>query len=100
MARPTPVLPEVGSTRVVVLGSMRPLASASSIMFRPIRSFTLQQGSMLSSFAAILAPQPSDTLFRYTSGVDPMSSITLPLTLVRWAKSPGREASAWHDTPE
>ena len=29
-----------------------------------------------------------------------MSSITLPLTLVRWAKSPGREASAWHDTPE
>ena len=30
MARPMPVLPEVGSTRVVVSGSIRPFASASS----------------------------------------------------------------------
>lgn len=38
-ARPMPVLPEVGSTRVMPDFSL-PLASASQIMFAPIRHFT------------------------------------------------------------
>jgi hypothetical protein len=38
-------------TSVVLPGVMAPLASASSIMLRPMRSFTLQQGCMISSLA-------------------------------------------------
>lgn len=36
-------------------------------------SFTLQQGSMISNLAAILASQPSTTEFRYTIGVFPIN---------------------------
>ena len=50
MASPMPVFPDVGSTSVVVAGSMSPARSADSIMRRPMRSFTLQQGSPLSFF--------------------------------------------------
>ncbi len=39
-----PVLPEVASTIVVRPGSIRPSASAASIMATPIRSFTLPAG--------------------------------------------------------
>ena len=35
-ARAMPVLPDVGSTRVVRPGAMRPAASAASIMERPM----------------------------------------------------------------
>ena len=55
-------------------GVMRPSASALSIMLRPILSFTLEQGSMDSSFAATRATLPFVTLFRYTSGVLPAKS--------------------------
>ena len=48
-----PVLPEVGSTSVVLPGAMSPRFSASSIMEKPIRSFTELHGSMLSSFTMI-----------------------------------------------
>ena len=40
-----PVLPEVGSTSVVLPGEMRPAASAASTMANPILSFTLEHGS-------------------------------------------------------
>jgi hypothetical protein len=36
-------------------------------------SFTEEQGSMISSFAAILASTPSVTLLRYTMGVLPVA---------------------------
>src|SRR5664279_5469310 len=72
-----PVLPLVGSINTVLPGWMRPAFSASSIMLTPMRSFTLAQGLNPSSLAAILALLPSDTLCRYTSGVWPMSSVTL-----------------------
>ena len=37
-------------------------------------SFTEEQGSMISSFAAILASTPSVTLLRYTMGVLPVGN--------------------------
>lgn len=73
----TPVFPLVGSTSVVTPGLMAPDFSASSIMFFPIRSFTLQQGSIDSILATTWATQPSVTELRYTSGVFPMTSVTL-----------------------
>ena len=39
-------------------------------------SLTLEQGSMVSSLAAIRATQPSTTLFRYTIGVLPINFIS------------------------
>lgn len=45
-------------------GLIKPFFSASSIMFLPMRSFTLRQGSMISSLQAILAPAPLLMLFR------------------------------------
>ena len=45
-----PVLPEVGSTSVVLPGVIFPLASAASTMAKPILSFTLEHGSIDSSF--------------------------------------------------
>ena len=39
-----PVLPEVASTMVVRPGSIRPSASAASIMATPMRSLTLPAG--------------------------------------------------------
>ena len=76
-ARPMPVFPEVGSTSIVLPGVMAPSSSAEAIMEKPMRSFTEQQGSMISSFAAISATHPSVTLFRYTIGVQPTSCVTL-----------------------
>mmetsp|Transcript_6663 Transcript_6663/g.16417 ORF Transcript_6663/g.16417 Transcript_6663/m.16417 type:complete len:203 (+) Transcript_6663:721-1329(+) len=74
MARPMPVLPEVGSTRVDFPGAMSPRASASWIMLRAMRSFTELAGFDDSSLATISAPQSAVTLFSLTSGVWPMSS--------------------------
>mmetsp|Transcript_2410 Transcript_2410/g.6214 ORF Transcript_2410/g.6214 Transcript_2410/m.6214 type:complete len:205 (-) Transcript_2410:1472-2086(-) len=75
-ARPIPVLPLVGSIKVVLPGLIFPASSASVTMAYPILSFTEQHGSMFSSLAAILAPAPAQTLFRYTMGVLPISSVT------------------------
>jgi hypothetical protein len=44
-----PVLPEVASTIVVRPGSIRPSASAASIMATPMRSFTEPPGLKASS---------------------------------------------------
>ena len=63
-ANPMPVFPDVGSTSVVTPGRIIPLLSASSIMLRPMRSFTLLQGLLLSSLAAIVAPLPAAILFK------------------------------------
>ena len=61
-----PVLPDVGSTSVVLPGVIKPLRSASSIMPRPIRSFTLRHGSWVSSLTAMRAPlvRPAVTRLR------------------------------------
>lgn len=72
-----PVLPDVGSTNVVTPGVITPAASAASIMLFPIRSFTLEQGSMDSSLAATIAPPSGITFFMYTIGVLPIRSVTL-----------------------
>jgi hypothetical protein len=76
-ANPMPVFPLVGSTSVVFPGVIFPSSSAAAIMLHPMRSFTLQHGSIISSFAAISAPHPSDVLFKYTIGVHPTSCVTL-----------------------
>src|SRR5512133_1447260 len=50
MARPTPVLPAVGSMMVLRPGLIWPRASAARIMPTPMRSFTLPPGFRYSSF--------------------------------------------------
>ena len=55
MARPIPVLPEVGST-MVIPGRSSPLASAASIIEMPMRSLTEPPGLNDSSLATRGAP--------------------------------------------
>ena len=74
MASAMPVLPDVGSTSVVFPGAMSPRSSASRIMLSPMRSLTLLQGSMDSSFTTISALQSGPTTRRNRQrGVPPMS---------------------------
>jgi hypothetical protein len=73
-ANPTPVLPDVGSMIVVFPGMINPYFSPSSINEKAKRSFTEQQGSINSIFAAIKAWQSLPTFFRYTIGVLPITS--------------------------
>src|SRR5574343_1516571 len=75
MARPIPVLPEVGST-ITVPGPILPSCSAASIIATAMRSFTLWPGLKNSSLATTVAPVPSVTRFRRTSGVLPIRSVT------------------------
>jgi len=72
MASPIPVLPEVGSTRVVLPGTMSPRFSASLIMERAMRSLTELAGLEDSSLA-ITSQLSVTTLFSFTRGVWPMS---------------------------
>ncbi len=74
MARPTPVLPEVGST-MVPPGFNRPAFSPASIMAMPIRSFTLEPGLKYSSLAARVAG-PGKNRPSLTRGVFPRVSRT------------------------
>mmetsp|Transcript_2906 Transcript_2906/g.5366 ORF Transcript_2906/g.5366 Transcript_2906/m.5366 type:complete len:204 (+) Transcript_2906:684-1295(+) len=74
MARPMPVLPEVGSTRTDLPGEMSPRASASLIMLRAMRSLTELAGLEDSSLATISAPHSAVTLVILTRGVRPTSS--------------------------
>src|SRR6266699_2545577 len=76
MARPTPVLPEVGST-IVPPGFSLPSRSAASIIGRPMRSFTEPPGFRYSSFARICAPPGGESLSSRTIGVAPTSSRTV-----------------------
>mmetsp|Transcript_30762 Transcript_30762/g.53177 ORF Transcript_30762/g.53177 Transcript_30762/m.53177 type:complete len:221 (-) Transcript_30762:63-725(-) len=81
IASPMPVFPEVGSTREVLPGAISPRFSASSIIDRAIRSLTLLQGSMLSSFTKTVATQPSLTRLSRTKGVLPMAWVISAQTL-------------------
>mmetsp|Transcript_21906 Transcript_21906/g.50541 ORF Transcript_21906/g.50541 Transcript_21906/m.50541 type:complete len:279 (-) Transcript_21906:95-931(-) len=76
IARPIPVLPDVGSTRVVLSGEMSPRFSASEIMLRAIRSFTELAGLDDSNFATTSPTLPSTTRFNFTMGVLPIRSNT------------------------
>src|SRR3954454_11827101 len=73
MARPTPVLPEVGSM-MVPPGPSSPSRSAASIIATAGRSLTLPPGFVVSSFATIWHCNPSVTRRRRTSGVLPTRS--------------------------
>src|SRR5215467_1955100 len=73
MARPTPVLPEVGSTIVPPCFSF-PSRSACSIIARPIRSLTDPPGLRYSSLARIRAWPGGESLSSRTIGVFPTSS--------------------------
>jgi hypothetical protein len=55
-----PVLPEVGSTKMVLPGVIKPARSAASIMLTAMRSFTEAAGLKLSNFTTISARHPSD----------------------------------------
>ena len=76
MARPTPVLPLVGSTIVPPAGSS-PAFSASSTMRSAIRSLTEPPGLKYSTLASTVASMPSVTLRSLIRGVSPMTSTTL-----------------------
>ena len=77
MARPMPVLPEVGSTSVLRPGAMRPDFSRLSIMLTPMRSLTLDIGLKNSSLAMSSALHPFSAARRFsrTSGVWPIVSV-------------------------
>src|SRR6185295_16231167 len=72
-----PVLPEVGSTIVLFPGSIRPSASAASIIATPMRSLTLPPGLCDSSFPITSAPQSGATRPSLTIGVLPTRSARL-----------------------
>src|SRR5262245_6517217 len=76
-ARAMPVLPDVDSTIVFRPGSMRPSASAASIIATPIRSLTLPAGLYASSFPISSAPQSGATRVSPTIGVLPTRSARL-----------------------
>ena len=95
MARPTPVLPEVGST-ITPPGLSSPLFSAASMMRSAMRSLEEPPGLKYSTLAAMVALMPSATWLRRMSGVLPMSSavllwmvMTFPLGLCGFGDSVG-----------
>src|SRR5688572_6851287 len=76
MARPIPVLPEVGST-IVAPSLSNPRCSASSIIARAMRSLTLPAGLCDSSLATISALPSGTRRRRATIGVLPTRSRAL-----------------------
>ena len=73
IASPRPVFPLVGSM-IVPPGFKRPFASASSIIFSPIRSFTLPPGFIISSFARTRHRASAMIFGSFTRGVFPIVS--------------------------
>ncbi len=73
IASPSPVFPLVGSM-IVPPGFSVPFASASSIIFSPIRSLTLPPGFIISSLARTRPFTPSMIFGNWTSGVFPIVS--------------------------
>src|SRR5437870_6864014 len=73
IASPRPVFPLVGSM-IVPPGLKSPFASASSIIFSPIRSFTLPPGFIISSFASARQGTPAMIFGSLTKGVFPIVS--------------------------
>src|SRR5512133_4027669 len=78
MARPTPVLPAVGSMMVLRPGLIWPRASAARIMPTPMRSFTLPPGLRYSSLEK--SWKPGAKRVRRSSGVFPTKSRTVSTT--------------------
>ena len=78
IASAIPVLPLVGSTISERPGSIRPSASAASIIATPIRSFTDPAGLKYSSFATTSAPRFLPRRLSATSGVLPTTSDAWP----------------------
>jgi hypothetical protein len=76
IARPTPVLPEVGST-IVPPDFRFPLRSARSIIGSPIRSLTEPPGFRYSSFASSVGSTSRPSLSSLTIGVAPTRSRTV-----------------------
>src|SRR5688572_13269402 len=72
-----PVLPLVASTIVVRPGSIRPSASAASIIATPMRSLTEPPGLNISSFAKIAAGASGRSRVSCTMGVRPTQSAML-----------------------
>ena len=77
MARPMPVLPDVGSM-IVAPGFSFPAFSADSIMFMAMRSLTDPPGFIPSTFTKIFAGVSST----WTSGVCPIASRMLLCTAI------------------
>ena len=73
MARPVPVLPEVGST-IVPPGRSRPSRSAASISATATRSLIDPPGLNVSSLATRRGRSPAPIRDRRTSGVSPIVS--------------------------
>ena len=59
IARAIPVFPDVGSTKIVLPGVIKPSCSADSIIFTPIRSLTDEAGFIPSNLTTMSATQPS-----------------------------------------
>ena len=76
IASPIPVLPLVASI-IVPPGFNIHFLSASSIIEKPMRSFTLQPGLADSNFANICGFNPLFILLSFISGVLPICSIML-----------------------
>src|SRR6056297_224721 len=95
MARPTPVLPLVGST-IVPPGSSWPSRSAARIISNAGRSFADPPGLVDSFFIANTHPMSSSSLSRLSriSGVSPIVSITESTISV-----PASRGSAWTSGP-
>src|SRR3954454_20763207 len=73
MARPVPVLPEVGSM-IVPPGRSRPSRSAASTMVIATRSLIEPPGLKYSTLPTSCGPQPAAIRLRRTSGVSPTVS--------------------------
>ena len=93
-ASPMPVFPLVGSTRVEPARSA-PRRSASSIIDRAMRSFTLPPGFWDSTLARIVALPARAIRARRTSGVFPMRSSTLSAIRGRPVIGSGLMAQMW-----
>ena len=78
IASAIPVLPLVGSTITERPGSIRPSASAASIIATPMRSLTEPPGLKYSSLATTSAPRFSPSLRSETIGVFPTTAETSP----------------------
>ena len=76
IARPVPVLPEVGST-IVPPGLSFPSRSAASIIVIPIRSLIDPPGFRYSSLTTTVADPEGTIRWSRTSGVWPTSSRTV-----------------------
>ena len=72
-----PVLPLVASTIVVRPGSIRPSASAASIIATPMRSLTEPPGLNISSLANSWAGESGSSRVSCTIGVRPTQSAML-----------------------